>query len=437
MTSNKKAVWGWAMYDWANSAFATTVMAGFFPIFFKEYWSLGANVNVSTARLGVANALAGLLVAVLAPFLGAVADRAGVRKRFLLLFAYLGVLMSGALFFIEKGEWVWAAAIYVLGAVGFSGANVFYDALLPSVAAEDRLDRVSSIGYALGYLGGGLLFVLNVAMTLAPQRFGLPDAATAVRCSFLSVAVWWGGFTLFTIFWVPRDDRRPGGASWKEVMGDATAQVMDMCRSIFRQRTIGLFLLAYWCYIDGVHTIIRMATDYGLSLGFAKTDLITALLVVQFVGFPAAAVFGMLGEKWGARRAIFLGIGAYLLITCWGAMITDKREFYILAASIGLFQGGLQALSRSYYSRLFPKESAARYFGLYNLIGKFAVIIGPVLMAATGLLARKLLMPGSPTQVQLDAIGMLASRWSIGSLTLLFSAGAMLFYFSGKEKKGR
>jgi UMF1 family MFS transporter len=261
----------------------------------------------------------------------------------------------------------------------------------------------------------------------------LPDAAAAVRASFLSVALWWGGFTLFTVLWVPGDNDRAEGLPWRRAISDGVRQVGDMLRALVRQRGIGLFLLAYWFYIDGVHTIIRMATDYGLSLGFDKTDLIVSLLVVQFVGFPAAVAFGFLGEKWGVRRAIFLGIGVYLLITCWGAMINEKREFYVLAVSIGLVQGGLQALSRSYYSRLFPKESAARYFGLYNLVGKFAVIIGPVLMAGTGLVARRLLMPAAPTPSQLEAVGMLAARWSIGSLILLFLAGGILFYLSGKE----
>ena len=433
MTPDKKAIWGWAMYDWANSAFATTVMAGFFPIFFKEFWSLGANVNVSTARLGIANAVAGLVVALAAPVLGAVADRAGIRKRLLLLFAYLGVLMSGALFFIGSGMWEWAVFVYVMGVVGFSGANVFYDALLPSVAGT-RLDRVSSLGYGFGYLGGGLLFLINVLMTLMPQRFGLPDAAAAVRVSFLTVALWWGGFTLLTLRWVPGDEQLPvGRGPWRKMITDGVRQVLDMLRILCRQRTIGLFLLAYWFYIDGVDTIVRMAVDYGLSLGFDKTDLILSLLVVQFVGFPAAIAFGILGEKWGVRKGIYLGIVSYLFITCWGSMISSKKEFYILAVMIGLVQGGLQALSRSYYSRLIPAERTAQYFGLYNLIGKFAAIMGPALMAVTGIVARRLLMPTSPTPAQLDAVGILASRWSIGSLIILFTAGGLFFYFSGKK----
>ncbi len=415
-------------------------MAGFFPIFFKEYWSLGGNINMSTARLGIANAAAGLLVAVAAPVLGAMADRAGTRKRLLLLFAYLGVLMSAAMFWVGQGCWPLAIAVYVLGSVGFSSANVFYDALLPSVAPPDRLERVSSLGYALGYLGGGLLFAANVLMTLLPERFGLPDAGTAVRFSFLSVALWWGGFTFLAARWIPGDDRRQAKTTWRRQIFDGLGTVVATLGNLRRHRTAALFLLAYWCYIDGVDTIVRMAVDYGLSLGFAKTDLIIALLIVQFVGFPAAIVFGRLGERWGPRKAIFLALGMYLFITVWGVTMRHRQEFYILAVMIALVQGGLQALSRSYYTRLIPSGQAAQYFGFYNLLGKFAAIIGPALMAGVGLAARHLLMPAAPTADQAARVADLAARCSLGSLILLFLAGGVLFYFAGEtagRKEGR
>lgn len=326
MTGNKKAIYGWAIYDWANSAFATTVMAGFFPLFFKQFWSAGVDVNLSTARLGFGNALAGLLVALLAPVLGAVADQGSFRKRFLIGFAYLGVLMTAALSVVEKGRWEWAVAVYALGTIGFSGANVFYDALLPRIATEKELERVSSLGYALGYLGGGLLFLLNVMMTLHPANFGLPDATAAVRLSFLTVALWWGGFTVFTIRWVPEvpSVRREGGRS---LFFSGLGQLADTFREIRGLKTVWLFLLAYWCYIDGVDTIVRMAVDYGLSLGFGSGDLISALLMVQFVGFPAAIAYGKLGARWGERRAIFLAIGGYILITLWGAFMRHRGRF--------------------------------------------------------------------------------------------------------------
>ena len=434
MEANKKAIWGWALYDWANSAFATTVMAGFFPLFFKQYWSYGADVNVSTAQLGFGNSIASLIVALMAPILGAIADKGSAKKKFLVFFAYLGVLMTAALFLVQQGQWAWAIFIYVMGIIGFSGANVFYDALLPSVASEKKIDYVSGLGFSMGYLGGGLLFLVNVLMTLMPQRFGLPDAATAVRFSFLSVALWWGLFTLFSIFWVPEKKASVAEENTGSMVADGFRQFIGTFKKIRHLKVVFLFLLAYWFYIDGVDTIIRMAVDYGLSLGFQSNDLIVALLIVQFVGFPSALVFGKLGERWSVRKSIFLAIAIYMGVTIWGTMMTQKMEFYMLAIVIGLVQGGIQALSRSYYSRLIPKNQAAEYYGFYNMLGKFAVIFGPAMMGLVGLIVKRTLMPPSPTPEQIIAVGQLASRWGIGSILILFIIGGILFYFVDEEK---
>ena len=434
MEVSKKAIWGWALYDWANSAFATTVMAGFFPIFFKQYWSYGADVNVSTAQLGLGNSVAGLVVALMAPILGAIADKGSAKKKFLVFFAYLGVLMTAALFLVQKGQWAWAVFIYAMGIIGFSGANAFYDSLLPGIVGEEKIDYVSGLGFAMGYLGGGLLFLINVLMTLMPQKFGLADAAAAIRLSFLSVALWWGLFTFFTIFWVPEKNGAAAEKTNESIVAAGFRQFVGTFKKIRHLKVVFLFLLAYWFYIDGVDTIIRMAVDYGLSLGFDSNDLIVALLMVQFIGFPAALIFGKLGERWSVRKSIYLAIGIYMGITIWGAMMTQKMEFYVLAAVIGLVQGGIQALSRSYYSRLIPKNKAAEYYGFYNMLGKFAVILGPVLMGIVGLVARRLLMPPSPTPEQVIAVGRMASRWGIASILILFIAGAILFYFVDEEK---
>jgi len=432
----RKAVWGWALYDWANSAFATTVMAGFFPIFFKTFWSHGVHANLSTARLGFANAVAGLIVALMAPVLGAIADAGSARKKFLIFFAYQGALMAAALFWIPRGGWQWAAAVYVLGVIGFSGANIFYDALLPLVSDEDRIDYVSGFGYALGYLGGGLLFLVNVIMTVKPHLFGLADAAQAIRYSFLSVAVWWGGFTVLTILWLPKEKSTSTGQGVLRTIRQSLNGLMATLKTVGRMKTVLLFLLAYWFYIDGVHTIIRMAVDYGIALGFETDDLITALLMVQFIGFPAALLFGKLGQRWGARKGIFWGLWIYFGVTLWATRIDARHEFYILAAMIGLAQGGVQALSRSFYTRLIPQNRSAEFFGFYNMLGKFAVIIGPALMGIAGLWARSIMLPSSPTPQQLETIGQLASRWSIASVALLFLIGGVLFYFVD-ERKGR
>jgi MFS transporter, UMF1 family len=434
MNKKKKAIWGWAMYDWANSAFATTVMAGFFPVFFKEYWSYGVNANLSTARLGFGNAVAGLLVAVMAPVLGAVADSGSVRKKFLIFFAYLGVLMTAALFLIQKGNWGWAIFIYIMGIIGFSGANIFYDSLLPSVAHENEIDYVSGLGYSMGYLGGGLLFLVNVLMTLMPEKFGLPDAGAAVRCAFVSVALWWGLFTVFTIVWMPEAPTGAGRAGGAGFIINGFKQYIGTFKKIRGLKTVFLFLIAYWFYIDGVDTIIRMAVDYGMSIGFGSNDLIIALLITQFVGFPCALLFGKLGQIWRPRKLIYVAIGIYVFVTIWGTMMTRPHEFYILAILIGMVQGGIQALSRSFYSRLIPKNRTAEFYGFYNMLGKFATILGPVLIGFSGLAVRHLLMPPSPTPEQVVHITRLASRWGIASIILLFAVGALLLFFVDEEK---
>jgi UMF1 family MFS transporter len=426
--AEKKAIWGWALYDWANSAFATTVMAGFFPVFFKQYWSHGADVNLSTAQLGFGNAAAGLAMALLAPIIGAAADTASAKKRCLAFFAYLGALATAALYLVGQGQWVWAIFCYALGIVGFSGANVFYDAMLPSVAPKERIDTISSLGYALGYLGGGLLFLLNVVMSAAPQTFGLADTAAAVRLAFISVALWWGGFTVFTILWVPETRSAAAPYGLLQAVGAGIRQLRGTLRKIRQFKPVLIFLIAYWCYIDGVDTIIRMAVDYGLSLGFSSQDLIAALLLVQFVGFPAALVFGRLGRRWGPRRAIFLAIAIYMGVTIWGAMMTNRLEFYVMAVIIGLVQGGIQALSRSYYARLIPTQHPAEFFGFYNMLGKFASIFGPALMGSVGLMVRQALMPAAPSAEQLTRVGQIASRAGILSLLVLFALGAILLW---------
>lgn len=403
---SQRSVYAWALYDWANSAFATTVMAGFFPLFFKQYWSADVPATQSTFHLGVANSLASLLVVVLAPILGALADQARGRKRFLAAFAALGVLTSASLYLVGQGAWQLAAVLYVLGVIGFSGSNIFYDALLVAVAAPKDRDRVSALGFALGYLGGGLLFAVNVAMTLRPHWFGLADAGEAVRWSFLTVGLWWGAFTVPLLLAV---DEPPGTApaalGWGALVRGAFRQLADTFRHL---RSYGLalrFLIAYWLYIDAVDTIVRMAVDYGLSIGLDSGSLIAALLLTQFVGVPAAIVFGRIGERVGARNGILAGLAVYIGVTFYAYYLDSATEFFVLAAVIGLVQGGVQALSRSLFSRLIPVERAAEFFGFYNMLGKFAAVIGPFLVGAVSVLT------GDP-------------RLGLLSLLLLFIAGA-------------
>ena len=401
-----KTVLSWAFYDWANSAYATTVMAGFFPIFFKQYWSTGLDVHVSTFRLGAANSLASVIIALLAPVLGSIADQWGNKKRFLLFFSVMGMVMTGSLGFVAKGDWVAAMFLYAFANIGFTGGNVFYDSLIVSIVEKKKMDFVSALGYALGYLGGGILFGINVLMVLNPHLLGLSSAVEAIRISFFSVAVWWALFSIPVFLFVKEPKIRPT-QSVAEVVRSGMKQLFSTFHEIRKLKHIFLFLIGYWCYIDGVDTTVIMAVDYGLSLGFDQTTLIKALLVTQFVGFPAAVLFGKIGEKFGTRTGIFIGITVYIAVAMWGYFMDDPREFYTLAIAVGLVQGGVQSLSRSFYGKIIPPESAGEFFGFYNMLGKFAAVLGPFLMGMTSLLTGN-------------------SRYSIFAIIFLFVAGAFI-----------
>jgi UMF1 family MFS transporter len=404
--SRQRAKFGWVMYDWANSAFATIVMAGFFPVFFKEFWNTGLTPVESTFRLGVANSVASLLIVLLAPLLGAIADCMSRRKAMLLLFAFLGMTMTAALYLVGEGSWLLAACLYVIALIGFSGSNIFYDSLLPFVSKSDELDQTSALGFSLGYLGGGLLLSLNVVMTLHPEWFGLTDTAAAVRISFLIVAAWWLVFSLPLLIFVHEPDGNGSTVNFT-VFKQGFTRLWETLHEIRKLRNVWMFLIAYWLYIDGVDTIVRMAVDYGLSLGFDQKNLIMALLITQFTGFPSALAFGWLGSRYGPRAGIFLGLAIYVFVTIRASVMADVSEFYFLAFAIGLAQGGVQALSRSLYARMIPAGRTAEFFGFYNMLGKFAAIIGPVLMGWVGAIS------GS-------------SRMGILSLLVLFICGATI-----------
>jgi UMF1 family MFS transporter len=384
-----KQILAWAIYDWANSAFATTVMAGFFPLFFKQYWSTGIESTESTFHLGAGNAVASLLIVLTAPLLGAIADRGSLRKRFLFLFALTGIVATATLSGVGEGEWLTAMVFFVVATIGFMGANVFYDALLVSVAREEDWDIVSAFGFALGYLGGGILFAINVAMFSSPETFGLKDGVEAVQLSFVTVAVWWLLF-LLPLMMVVKESKSPTTVSGLAVARAGYVQLIETFKRLRQLRVVFLFLLAYWLYIDGVDTIVRMAVDYGLSIGLEQEHLITALLITQFVGFPAALGFGLLAKKLGpkgegAKRGILLAIGIYIVATIGAFFMDTAQEFYALAITIGLVQGGVQALSRSLYARLIPSEKSAEFFGFYNMLGKFAAVIGPLMVGVVSL----------------------------------------------------
>ncbi len=396
----------WAFYDWANSAYSTTVMAGFFPIFFEKYWSNPNDVIQSTYQLGIANSISSIIIALVSPILGAIADRGSAKKKLLVTFAFLGVIMTSGLWFVQQGEWQLAIFFYVIASIGFMAGNIFYDSLLPTVASRDEVDYVSSLGYSLGYLGGGLLFLVNVLMYLHPDWFGIPDSSTAIRLSFVSVAIWWGIFTLPVILFLP-EPASERSVPLRKAISSGFLQLRETYDHIREMKVIGTFLLAYWLYEDGVATIVRMAVKVGSSMGFAAGDLIIAILMVQFIGFPAAILYNWFGTRIGVKNAVLIAIGGYGLITLLGYFMTDRLHFYLLAALIGIFQGGIQALSRSLFTRLVPKNKEAEFFGFYNMLGKFAAVIGPVLMGWITV------MTGNP-------------RMGILSIALLFILGGLL-----------
>ncbi|MCC7262476.1 MAG: MFS transporter [Candidatus Latescibacteria bacterium] len=397
-----RQILSWALYDWANSAFATTVMAGLFPLFFSDYW------GGSQAHLARANSLASLVVALLAPLLGAIADRGGAKKRFLFSFTALGLVATGGFYLVGTGDWPAAFLLYVLGAIGFSGSLTFYDALLVGVAKKEEFDAVSALGYSLGYLGGGLLFAFDVAMVLSPETFGLSGQAQAVKLAFLSVSAWWGLFSLPLLLWVP-EPRQAQPLSLTAAVGAGWTELIATFRHLRQLRPALFFLVGYWFYIDAVDTIIRMAVSYGKTIGLGNQDLITALLITQFVGFPAAIAYGSLGNKIGARRGIFLGLAVYVGVAVWSFFMDQGWEFYVLATVVALVQGGVQALSRSYFAQLVPADKSGEFFGFYNMLGKTATIIGPMLMVWAEALTH------SP-------------RYSILSLILLLVVGAAFLW---------
>ena len=379
----RRAARAWVMYDWANSAFITTVVAAVFPPWFI---SLAAGANApeavraqATGRLSLATVLALSVIAIASPLLGAIGDRAPIKKRMIAGFTLAGVAATAGMWFVGPQDATLALWLFALGNIAANGAFVFYDSLLPHVAPPEELDRVSTAGYALGYLGGGLLLAVNVAMILKPALFGLSGPGTAIRLSFLMTAAWWLVFSIPLLRRVPEPEippeRRAAGTA--AAIREGLRDLAGTWRELRRFPQAGLMLLAFLIYNDGIGTIIRMATAYGQEIGLAQGDLILALLIVQFVGIPASFAFGQLAGPLGARKSIFLGLVAYTAISVLGFVMTTAVHFFVLAGLVGLIQGGVQALSRSLFASLIPRHRSSEFFGLFAVFEKFAGILGP------------------------------------------------------------
>ena len=414
----QRTINAWAMYDWANSAFAIIIVTAVFPVYYRSLViNTGRSPEDATAYWAYTTSASVLLVALIGPVIGAMADIAGDRIRFLGAALAFGVLGSMGLAFLGKDTFLLGSLIFAVGNLGFAGGNIFYEALLPHVARPNDMDRVSALGYALGYLGGGLLLIINVLCLLRPDWFGMPDREFALRASFVSVAVWWFVFAL-PLF---RNVSEPGGRGQASVslsiVMNGFRRLARTLSQIRRYRQLALFLLAFWLYNDGISTIIKIATAYGDEIGVDHNQMLIALVLTQLVGFPSTLGYGALARSLGAKRSIFLGLAVYMLISIAGFFMKSALHFYLLAVVVGLVQGGTQALSRSLFASMVPKARSTELFGFFSTGEKLAGIIGPAIFGLVGQLT------GS-------------SRWGIISVTLLFVAGAALLW-RVDEQEGR
>ena len=407
----------WAMYDWAASAMQTTIMVAVFPIYFVKVAGAGIPESGATQRLATVNTLALVVIAFLSPILGAISDYRGTKKRWIARFMLVGVAAVLGMFLVDRGELDLASALFMLSLIGVAGSFVFYEALLPHIAAPGEIDRVSTAGYALGYLGGGVLLALNLAWIQRPDWFGLPsgpnltphESTLPVRLAFVSVAAWWVVFSLPLFRRVPEPpatlepDERRGESPVKM----AFVRLGETFRELRSYRNAFLMLLAFLIYNDGIQTIIKMATAYGTEIGIGQSALIGAILLVQFIGIPCSFLFGGLAGRIGAKRAVFIGLLAYTAISLLGYFMKTATHFYVLAALVGTVQGGTQALSRSLFASMIPQHKSGEFFGFFSVFEKFAGIFGPLIFAGT------IAVTGS-------------SRNAILSVILFFAVGALL-----------
>ena len=399
----------WAWYDWANSAYFTTVITAVFPTFFLTYAAADlASEQATTLFAGLTTASVAL-IAIVSPILGAIADFTGIRKRLLLLFMLIGVASAAAMVLIGRGDWKLAATLFVIGNIGVSGSTVFYDSLLPYVARPDESDRVSAAGFALGYLGGGVLLLINLGWILQPQLFGFADTATASKAAFASVAVWWLLFSipLFQRLTEPPRQLEAGERANMSLLQAAFGRLSRTFREIRRYRHAFLLFLAMLLYQDGIQTIIRMATVIGAEIGIDLNAQIAALVMVQFLGIPFAFLFGSLGTRIGTKRALFIALAVYIVVAILGYFMSTALHFFLLAGLVGTVQGGAQALSRAFFARLIPANKASEFFGFYAISERFATVLGPLMFTLS------VALTGS-------------SRTAILFIILFFVAGAVL-----------
>lgn len=391
----------WCLYDWAYSSFATIIISAVLPVYYSRVAAGDLPGNAATVHWGYTTVIALIVSVLLAPVMGAVADYSGIKKRLLLLFAAVGIFSTALLYYVTSGDWLMASVLFIFGNVGFSMSEVFYNSILPSVAGPEEIDRVSVMGYALGYFGGGVLLAIDIGIIQIME-----DKALATRISFITVSVWWALFTIPLIMNV----REPAVTNRQRMDGNILTAGFKRLSATFSElrkyRELFLFLAAFWIYNDGIGTIIKMATIYGAEIGISETALIGALLMTQFVGIPFSFAFGRLARWIGAKNSIMFGLFVYTAISVASYFMETALHFFILAFLVGTVQGGTQALSRSLYGSMLPKEKTAEFFGFYGMSSKFAGIVGPLVFAVVSQVAG-------------------TSRLSIFSLVVFFIGGAL------------
>ncbi len=401
---NRRTI-AWAFYDWANSAFALSVLAVLFPLVLGNYWSIGDDGATVTARLGWITFAASVVVCVTAPVFGTIADAGGYRKRFLFVLALVGAGSTAALGLVGEGQWPLALLVYLFAQIGYYSSTVFYDSLLIDVTEPRNYSFVSTLGFALGYLGGALLLGLHLWMVKSPATFGLDGTAEAFGLAFVTVGAWWLIFLVPLLFLVP--ERHSSTEVRSGAIQAAYAELRGTLREISKYRNVVVFLSAYWLYIGGVFTVIFMAVNYGQRLGFADQDLVFALLITNFAGFPATLLYGFAAHRFGPKKGIYFALLVYIGACGWALQMTTIREFYVMAIIIGCVQGGVQGLSRSLFASLIPPEQPGEFFGFYNMTTKFAHVLGPAMVAIAAMLTDE-------------------PRWILLVLMPLFFAGAFL-----------
>ena len=369
----------WALYDWANSAYATVVLAAVLPAYYASYVASPLPAYLRTAYWGYTNFIATALIAIIAPIIGGISDRSASRKKFWIGFALLGILGTGLLYYVDKGDYLMASALFVVSMLGFGAANVFYDSFLIQVSSHKTSDFVSNLGYALGYIGGGILLAINLLMIQKPHLFGLENPVQAIKIGFVLVALWWLVFSIPSWMLI-HEEREEHHIPLKEAALDGIVHFVRIFKEIVKIRNVLIFLIAYWLYNDGISTIIKMAVVYGKEIGIGNDALILAILMVQFVAAPFALLFGVITRFIPTKFALFITLAVYSIIAVFGYYMKDAHDFFILAFLVATVQGGAQALSRSMFSRLIPPEKRAEYFGFFSMSGKFASIFGPLLM---------------------------------------------------------